>query len=730
MSSASSSPVDGSLDSLTQQTPMLLDQDRRDRMLIGILLLCTIGVYLRAYTFDFVSYDDPLYITSNVHMIQGFSLRTLRWALTAVPNGNWHPLTTMAQVVIAGCFGVSSRAYHTVNVLLHGLNVVVLYLFLRNATRRQWPAFFAALLWGLHPQRVESVAWISELKDVLCGVFWLACLLAYVQYAKHRTAKGLILVTLLQALSLLGKPMAVTLPAVLLLLDYWPLGPSDRIQSGVKWWGQRLLEKLPMLLLSALDVQMQQHPFSFSSPGLSLLNRIENGFISYALYIRDTFAPVHLGVLYPHPIMFRQPGQPLSISPVGVTIALIVMLGVTMLALLRLRKQPYLAVGWFWFVGTLIPVIGLIQVGQQARADRFTYLPSIGLFIALIWSISDFVIRRRVPQRLIACAGVLVVLIFGAVSFINIGYWRNSNVLFAHLLEIQPNNYLALAMICDSHRQMGDIDQALDYGKRAVTASFGSPQAHASYAEALRAKGKLKEAGEEYQIATALDKDTAAYWDSLGIVRDAQANKLAQTHDPAEHDFRLRAAANFKNATIANPDEPEYCEHLAYQLGILGRTSEAISYWNRAIDLDPAYAQPQGDLADALLKTDVSQAIAHYRIAIANGAKNPSWETKLAYLVGSDGDRSMQEVQPMIAIAKDACQQTQNQDADALDAYAVCLAREGVFDLAMDTARQAIDRAKAANNSTLAKAIAKRLALYEQSKPYIAGNDSGAATRP
>ncbi len=283
--------------------------NRRDGSFIVILALCTIALYFRTAFYSFVAFDDQLYVFSNTYMQQGLSTAALRWAMTATPNGNWHPLTTVAQLCISTLFGLNPGAYHLVNVALQATNGVLLYLFLRRTTRLAWPAFFTALLWEMHPMRVESVAWISELKDVMCGVFWLGALLAYQNYTVRRTAGRYSIVVLLYILSMLGKPMSVTLPAALLLLDYWPLSRTSVGNSGTparRWWCWRVLEKLPLLALAFLDTAMQKHRLTFNSTLLPFSFRLQNGLVAYACYLRDYFFPHHLSIFYPHPDMLRQ----------------------------------------------------------------------------------------------------------------------------------------------------------------------------------------------------------------------------------------------------------------------------------------------------------------------------------------------------------------------------------------------------------------------------------------
>jgi len=293
--------------STLRSDPSNVHWNRRDRLQIALLVFCTFALYFRTRHFDFIAYDDQLYVYQNAHVLQGLSLQNLRWASTMLMVGNWHPLTIVAELVISSLFGPTAGAFHLSSAVLHTVNVVLLYTFLRKCTGRAWAAFFTAGLWGLHPLRVESVAWVSELKDVLCGTLWLACMLAYLRYSYHRTIGRFGLVVLLHALALTAKPMAATLPAVLLLLDYWSITQIGAVASKMKWWTARILEKLPLLALSTADMAYaaytQRDYMSPQSTALPTSLRFENALLSYVAYLRDMFFPRNLAVFYPHPAM-------------------------------------------------------------------------------------------------------------------------------------------------------------------------------------------------------------------------------------------------------------------------------------------------------------------------------------------------------------------------------------------------------------------------------------------
>jgi tetratricopeptide (TPR) repeat protein len=696
--------------------------NRLDRIFLFIIVATTVCLYLPTRHYKFVDFDDHLYVYRNVHVIRGVTLDTLRWAMTAVVVGNWHPLTILTELVIVSLFGPSAGAFHLVNALLHTLNVGLLYAFLRNTTGRSRAAFFVAILWGLHPLRVESVVWISELKDVLCGALWLGCMLMYMRYSRHRTFKGYALVILLLALALLAKPMAATLPALLLLLDFWPLNNCDSPIEKKKWWAFRIAEKLPMFAIAVVDMtfalRTQMVYYSELSSDYPLRLRITNGLVSYIIYLRDIFFPHHLIIFYPHPALMNQ-----TIPLVSAILAGALLLVITLFVLLRAKAQPYLFVGWFWYVGTLVPVIGIVRLGEASHADRYTYLPSIGITLALVWWVSDLLANKPLLRTAAGVAGLCAAAALAIATSFTASHWQDTNTLFNYTRSVQPDNVMGLTTYCAELWEAGDINQAVEVGKQCITVAPNSDAAHAAYAMALQKAEKFPQAWDQMRAAIVLAPFDDDYWDGLGWIRDHQGARCAATHDPAEKDFREKAVTDFRVALKYNPDSVDALEHLAFELAALGRLDEAIPVWQKLITISPKFAPGQGDLADALrMKGDLSGAVEHFRAALAAGSKNPSWESQLAYLVATNPQATFADVQPLVSVAKDACDQTHNTDAGALDAYAACLARVGEFDAAVTTAKLGIEQANIAHTPLVAAGIEKRLARYQKQLPWVAGD--------
>jgi tetratricopeptide (TPR) repeat protein len=712
---------------MTSTTTQLSDPNsrfwnRRDRIMVGLLALCTLALYFRTRLFDFVEYDDHLYVYRNLHVLHGLTFENLRWITTAVVVGNWHPLTMLVELIIVSLFGPGPAAFHLTNALLHSLNVTLVFVFLRNCTRRSWLAFFTAALWGLHPLRVESVAWISELKDVLCGTFWLGCMLAYLRYSRRRTVGRYALVISMQALALLAKPMAATLSVALLLMDYWPIGQIQPEHKNAKWWIARIAEKVPLGVIAIADMafalRTQRDVVTKQSIVFSMGLKCKNALISCIDYLRDIFFPHHLIIFYPHPAIINQ-----TIPFASAVLAGLLLLVITLVVFLRAKSQPYLVVGWLWFLVTLIPVLGFVRLGDASHANRYTYLPSLGITMAVVWMIGDWAARSRAFSFCGGAVGVVASLALAVAASFVINHWQNTHTLFAYVREVQPDNCIALTYRIDELRYAGSVDQALALSQHAITVAPAYAPVRASYALALSAAGKLPEAAEQFLIALNLNPTIDAYWDGLGVVRGKQAAVFADNHDSKDEDlFREKALTDFKDALAINPEGCEVRDHMAFQLAVMQRWDDAIKVLRELIKLYPDYAQGQGDLADALrIQKHYSEAVEHYRAAIANGARNPDWEKELAWRVAVSPQASPQDVQSMVAIAKDACDQTHDRDPAALDAYAACLARTGQFDLAISTAEQAVAQANAQHKPQIAAEIQKRLARYQASQPYLVG---------
>lgn len=688
---------------------------RNDRIWLSVLALVTFSLYFRTHGFNFIDYDDTTYLMHDWHIRQGLTWANLRWAMTAEHGGNWYPLTLLIDLGLTSLFGQSAGAFHITNALLHSANVALLYVFLRRTTGFIAPALIAAALWGWHPLRVESVAWASELKDVLCGLFWLLCLLAYVNYRRKPTIRKYLVVAGFLLLALMSKSMAVTLPAVLLLLDYWPLGRATdpmrpaAAQSSVQWWLRRILEKVPLMLLSVgaciMALYTQRASGAMAPPHIFTWHlRWTNALLSFVTYIGKTLWPSHLGLIYSHPAMLGT-----TIPAYQWIAAAGLLLLVTALVFWQRHARPYLVTGWLWFLGTLVPVVGFVQVGEQAHANRYTYLPSIGLLVAIVWLGWGWIAPRQILRKCVIAAAGAICAALAVATVIQVGYWHDSIVLFDHSNRVIPNNYLARCILSVEASAIGHNDQALSLARSAVEVCPQSELTHSTLGQALQAQGQFKEALKEFIVAGRLNPVKAELRENMGDV----LVKLKRDSD---------AMVQYNLSIRFGPHRAGVRNKLAILLIAANKYDQAIAQWHEAIRLEPGNGVYRGWLGEALwLHGDRRGAAEQYWAAVSAGEHNPEWESNLAWFVATDPHTTFDQARQVIPIAQDACDRTGNNQPVALDALAAALARAGRFDEAATQARLAIQHAQAAGQTALVRAIEARLAGYQSGQAFITG---------
>ena len=483
---------------INRQSIALRKTTRRQWLTAGIcicLAVLTWAVFGQTLRHDFVNYDDPRYVYQNTRITSGLNIAGIAWAFTHIHSENWHPLTTITHMLDSSLYGLKAGGHHFTNVLLHTVAVVLLFLLLQQMTGALWKSAFVAAVFAIHPLHVESVAWVAERKDVLSGVFFMLTLLAYVHYARAPSTWRYLIVAFVFALGLMSKPMLVTLPFVLLLLDYWPL---RRIRDQRSRVGRQLLsllvEKIPLIALSAVSsviTFLAQRGALGGTEQLPMLARINNALVSYVVYVRQMFWPANLAVFYPHPEN--------RLPPWEISLALAVLIGITIAAVILRKKAPYFIMGWFWYLGMLVPVIGLVQVGWQGHADRYTYLPQIGLYIAGTWAVAD--LTALWPRRRILL-GAAALLLIGALSWsssVQTSYWRDSETLFTHALAVTRNNDVAENNLGIVFLQRGQLDEAISRLQAAIDLRPENGPAHNNLAKALLQKGRLAEAMVHYR---------------------------------------------------------------------------------------------------------------------------------------------------------------------------------------------------------------------------------------
>ena len=610
---------------------------RRDLAIAVLLVLAVLAAYGPLRHAEFVSYDDPLYITENPHVRVGLTGSGVGWAMTATDGSNWHPLTWLAHMADCQVFGLWAGGHHLVSVGLHAINAVLLFWLLRRMTAAVparpslgggvWLSAFVAGLFALHPLHVESVAWISERKDVLSTFFGLLALLAYVRYAERPGVARYVPVFVLLAYGLMAKPMLVTLPFVMLLLDWWPLGryplrianrelriqtapardsfkfairnPQSAISFGRTSAPRLVLEKLPLFVLVAAScavtylVQQQGGAMKYAER-LPFLTRLANVPVAYVTYLAHTVWPQGLAVFYP--FVERPPWE--------VVLAVILLLAVTGAVVWQARRRPYLAVGWFWYLGMLLPVIGLVQVGQQAMADRYTYLPLIGIFIAVAWGAADLLCGRRYRAAVLAPVAAAVLVACTYVTTLQVRYWRDSESLLRHSVTVTGGGAMAYSNLGLALIEQGRREEALACFSKAISLD---PQAEAGYDNfgiTLYAQGHRDESIPYFVKALQINPRNGAAHNNLGLA-------LLERGQVDE------AITHFSEALRINPENAVALNSLGMAMARLGRLDEAETRYREALQVEPRYESVHMNLGRLLeSRGRLDEAIAHYRAAL------------------------------------------------------------------------------------------------------------------
>ena len=546
--------------------PPLPTADRRTLFIVAAALaLLTLAIYAPVRHFDFVTYDDLEFVAENPSIATGLSWQNVRWSWANAYHSTGGPLTWLSHLIDVQLFGLAAGGHHLTSVLLHAANTVLLFLLLGRMTNQVAASAMVAALFAVHPLHVESVAWISQRKDVLSTLFWLLAMSAYVGYARQPGRRRYAAVTGLFALGLLSKPMVATLPFALLLLDFWPL---RRIEPRV--FRLRVFEKLPWIVMSAISLFFtalsQERGGSLPGFGqLSLATRLSNAVVSYVMYLIRLVWPANLTPHYPYD---------LSLSLVFVGLCLIVLIGISAAAWRASRSMPAFGIGWAWYLGTLVPVIGIVQVGAHASADRFTYVPSIGLFVAVVWTGAAWLRRWRVPRTAVAVLSLAIVAALGVAARAQIEIWRNGLTLWQHAVRVSPDDaraHLNLGVTLSRARRFSDAIAAY---RDAIRLAPTLAQAHNNLALALAQTGQPSAAMAAAQDAVRLDPDYAA----------AHAN-LADLL--AAHGVTAEALAHYERAIQLDPRAGLARMNYAITLAQIGRIDEAIPQARGAVDLEP-----------------------------------------------------------------------------------------------------------------------------------------------
>jgi Flp pilus assembly protein TadD len=537
------------------------------------LVASVFAVYWQVRDHEFVNYDDLDYVVDNPHVRSGLTWKSVVWVFTHSHASNWHPVTWISHMIDYEIFGRAPRGHHMVSVAFHALNAALLFLALRSMTGAFWRCLIVAALFAVHPLRVESVAWVAERKDLLCGSFFMLTLLAYCRYVKRSTTGGYLLVLAAFAMGLLSKPMLVMLPFVLLLLDVWPL---DRWRPSSMPPLRILLEKLPMLALAAAAGVITM--FSQESAGafyrIPFASRLANAPLACVAYLWKTVWPARLSVFYPHPADIHPPGDATWIwLAVAAAVALF---AVTCLVVWQHRARPYLVVGWLWFLGSLVPVLGLLQVGRQAYADRYTYLPLIGIYTAVVWGLAEMSARWPACRSVLRIAAPVVLLMFMSLSRSQAAKWRTSITLFEHSLAVTESNILAHYNLGTALLKRGEPTRALPHFEEAVRIAPEFADGHANLGAALLKLGRPVSAAEHLSLALRLQPEDVEAHFNLGHLRMAEG-RLDQ------------AARHYGDALHLDPDHVESHTNLGVVYAMRGDTARAEEHFRTALRLDPGH---------------------------------------------------------------------------------------------------------------------------------------------
>jgi Flp pilus assembly protein TadD len=761
---------------ITARSVSEMNRGARNPFVLAVLLaVLTLAVYWPVRHMEFTNYDDPGYVADQPKVQRGLTADGLAWAFSTWHSGNWYPLTWLSFMLDAQLFGRGAAGFHTVNLLFHAANTVLLFLLFGRLTGALWRSAFVAALFALHPLHVESVAWVAERKDVLSAFFFLLSLLAYGRYARKRSKAesresssnrpldpGLwtvdyALALLFFVLGLMSKPTVVTLPFVLLLLDYWPLQrwKMDSSTSFTANWRHLLrallparslvVEKLPFFVLSGASCVVTF--FALKTEGipqslvrLPTIGRIENGLVSYARYLGKLFWPLDLAVMYPHPGRWPR---------VLVVLSAILLAGLGYGAFRFRRRFPFVMTGWFWFFGMLIPVIGLVQGagfqsmedrGFQCMADRYTYLPAIGVFIILAWGAAAAFRRWSWSRMMIGAVAGLVMAACTLRTADQLRHWQDSESLFRHALAVTENSFLAHNKLGEAlfHKgevdkamaefraalellprhplarnnfgfsllQKGEVDQAIAQIRQALEVAPGFELAHKSLGVALLRKGRLDEAIGHLRTAVEIQPDDAEAHCNLALALSRQG-------------LVDEAITHFQKALELNPDDEVAHNNLGLTFLSKGLLADAINSFETALTIEPRYTAAHSSLAAALLQSGrPDQAIVHFQKLLEIEPRNIQILNNLAWVLATCPEASLRNGADAVELADQANRLCGDTNSTVLDTLAAAQAEVGRFPEAVATAQRALQLVCAQSDTARIRTLKARIELYQARSPF------------
>lgn len=718
----------------TLKPPVAPGKNRSFLICLGLTAI-TLLVFLQVYGFDFVNYDDDIYIYKNPHIQNGLTPESIKWAFTTGYANFWHPLTWLSLMLDWQLFGDNPAGYHLTALFFHIANTLLLFIVLNQMTQAPWRSAFVAALFALHPLHVESVAWVTERKDVLSIFFWLLTTWAYVRYVKKPKAVNYLFILLFFTLGMMAKPMLVTLPFVLILLDYWPL---DRFLNSKFTILNSIIEKVPLFVITAVSsviafIAQRAGGSVMSTAVLPMKFRIINAVITYVTYIKKMFWPSRLAIFYPYPLS--------KLTIWSAAIPLLLLLTISVIVLLLAKRHRYLVTGWLWYLGTLVPVIGLVQVGDFARADRFTYITLTGLFIIIAWGVPDLLAKFRYKQILLTVSGLLVISALSVCTWFQLRHWQNNETLFKHALKVTENNYVAhlnlaeflfgqsrfdeaeqhykkyASIVPDDHKVINTIaatlvwqgrpDEAIRYFDKALRINPDDIRIRSNLGLTLTNSGRFQDAIKEYKKILLLDPNNADAHNGIGVALLGQG----RVDEAIEY---------FNEALSVQPNFAGAQNNLGCALALQGNPDEAVAHFKEALRIDPDYAAAHYELGRVLARMgNINQAIRHVEAAVR---LKPEWDEALNVLAWYYAVSSGSEIynpDEAVKLALRACKLTDNQRPDFLDTLAVAYAAKGDFNKAMQTIKKALSLCQSPQQQQLKKELENRLLLFKEGKPYV-----------
>jgi tetratricopeptide (TPR) repeat protein len=750
----------------------------RDVLICLLLVVGILAIYAPAVDLNFITYDDPDYVTSNAQVRAGLSWSSVRWAFGHTSSSEWHPLTMLSHMVDCQLFGLNPKGHHLTNLLLHLANTLVLLLLLSSITDTFWPSAFVTFLFALHPVNVEAVAWISERKGLLSTFFGLLCLWCYGRYVKatqrqgsssmnpaqlspkaagsstpsRRSSGTSILAPLTLALrspyynlalvffsfGLLSKPMLVPWPCAMLLLDYWPLGRFSSFNFTHEFLSLKrvVLEKVPFFVLSVTSCVVtllvgRAWGAVTTAVDTPISSRLSNTLVAYILYLQKLIWPTNLSINYPF-VLHRPLGQ--------VVAAAATLVAITAFVLSQCRKRPFLAVGWAWYIGTLVPVIGILHFGNHFMADRYSYVTAIGLFIMLSWAAAEFASSSPARRVATATCAVVSLILCAVIAQTQLLYWQNSETLFRHAIAVNRNDFVAennLGFYLDSLRELAEAEQCY---RAALTISPGSTFALQKLAVLLITKGRTEEAVSACEAALALDPRMPDAHSTLGLAfmklgrrkealeQYAEAIRIRSDFAPAHYNMANALAAqgqfqqardHYRESLRWDPDSEDAHSNLGFLLAREGSLEEAVAQFRAALELKSGMWQAEYGLADALSRQGkIKEAAEHYRAALRARPNFPEALTHLAWLLATSTDANVRRGPESVSLAERACHLTGYKQVSSLRALAAAYAEMGRGTEATECAEKAASIAVAAGQNDLAQRIRESIELFRSGHAY------------